>query len=227
VSFACAVLFDLDGVLIDTREATAAALAALAAQPLGRAVDPAEHVGLRPADALSALGVPRAARVYDAGFDAALGFALGQLRPFQAAVRGMVALAELRTVGLGVVTSQARRRLPALLPAVVADLADVVVASDDVTFGKPDPGGLLIALDALGVAPEYAMFVGDTPVDLTAAWRAGVLAVGAGWGYTGARTLEQAGAEVLLTDPAQVGPGLLAHLDADLSDAPVGCGRPG
>jgi HAD superfamily hydrolase (TIGR01549 family) len=209
-----AVLFDLDGVLIDTRDATRQALAALASQSLDRIV-PAElvdaHMELRPADALAALGVPDAVHAYETSYDAALSVAVGKVRAFAPAIAGMVELFEHR-VGLAVVTAQPRRRLPLLVPPLVADLADVVLAGDDVTIGKPDPEGILAALDTLGVQPERALYVGDTPVDLMAAWRAGVVAVGAGWGYAGADALHRAGAEVVLTHPRQVGVGLLDHL---------------
>ncbi|MET7519985.1 HAD family hydrolase [Streptomyces sp. NPDC005480] len=45
------------------------------------------------------------------------------------------------------------------------------------------PDGLNAALSRLGVRPENAMFVGDSPTDMTAARAAGVLALGAAWGW--------------------------------------------
>jgi HAD superfamily hydrolase (TIGR01509 family) len=54
---------------------------------------------------------------------------------------------------------------------------DVVILGADVTRRKPDPEGIVNALDALGVAPGDAVYVGDTPLDIRASRAAGVRAV--------------------------------------------------
>ena len=53
------------------------------------------------------------------------------------------------------------------------DTVDIVIGSADVTRHKPDPEGLLFALDRLGVRPEDALFCGDTVLDAGAAKNAG------------------------------------------------------
>lgn len=55
----------------------------------------------------------------------------------------------------------------------IADTVDLVVGSADVKRHKPDPEGLLLALDRLGVTPENALFCGDTVLDAGAARNAG------------------------------------------------------
>lgn len=47
----------------------------------------------------------------------------------------------------------------------------------DVSRRKPDPEGILKCLAELGVAPDAAIYVGDTPVDIQASRAAGVRAV--------------------------------------------------
>ena len=78
---------------------------------------------------------------------------------------------------------------------------------------KPDPHGLALALDALGVAPPEAVYAGDTVDDQRAAVAAGCRAVGVvppGLDLrTHARTLMGAGAEVVLSTPNDL-PALLA-----------------
>jgi pyrophosphatase PpaX len=59
---------------------------------------------------------------------------------------------------------------------------DVIVAADDCVRHKPDPEPVLRALDLLGIAPEQAVFVGDSPHDMAAGNAAGVVTVGALWG---------------------------------------------
>jgi len=218
--FSSAVLLDLDGVLIDTRTAASQALAAVASTALKhgvRAHEVSSVMGLPPIAALEALGVVDARAAYEQHYDAALAEALGR-RPqiFHDALLGLVELAEERDhgqcVALGVVTLQARRRLRLLIPPLLEELLDVIVTADDVQNTKPDPEGVLHALERVGVSPTAAMFIGDTPTDIQAARRAGVLAVGAAWGYGTTRDLQAAGADLMLNRPGQIGPALLTHL---------------
>lgn len=71
--------------------------------------------------------------------------------------------------------------------------------------GKPDPYGLHLALDALGVAPEAALFAGDTVDDMRAATAAGCIGVGVvppGHPFEShSRTLQEAGASTVLATP--------------------------
>lgn len=55
---------------------------------------------------------------------------------------------------------------------------DAVILGADVARRKPDPEGIVKALAALGVAPGDAVYVGDTPIDIGASRAAGVRAVG-------------------------------------------------
>lgn len=86
---------------------------------------------------------------------------------------------------------------------------------------KPDPFGLQLALDALGVAPDQAVFAGDTVDDQRAAVAVGCRAVGIVPPSLDlrdhGRTLMAAGAEVVLSTPNDL-PGLMAVLAAPASD---------
>jgi phosphoglycolate phosphatase len=66
---------------------------------------------------------------------------------------------------------------------------------------KPDPTGALAIADALGIPPRNGLFVGDMPVDMQTARAAGMMAVGALWGYRPAQSLLEAGAQVLVRSP--------------------------
>ncbi len=208
-----AVLFDLDGVIIDTRRATSEALRVLATAELDRPVDSAaldQYAPLAPVDGLIALGVQDACRIYEERFDRALSDAVGQVQVFQPVIEGMAALSE-RGVGLGIVTAQAHRRLSFLLPPVVANLVDVVIAHEDAA-PKPAPDGILSALDQLGVSAAHALFIGDTANDIAAGRSAGVCPIGVAWGFVEPSTLRHAGADDILTKPQQVGIGLLTYV---------------
>jgi nicotinate-nucleotide--dimethylbenzimidazole phosphoribosyltransferase len=98
-------------------------------------------------------------------------------------------LAALRSRGirLGAVTDTAMMReadVRALLATIGLDeLLEVVVTSADVGAAKPDPSGILLALERLGVAPADALFVGDADVDAQAASAAGVAFARVAVGY--------------------------------------------
>ena len=69
---------------------------------------------------------------------------------------------------------------------------------------KPDPTPALAIAAELGVAPAACAFVGDTNVDMTTARAAGMLAVGALWGFRTADELRANGAAVLIATPAEL-----------------------
>lgn len=207
-------LFDLDGVIVDTRAAIRGALRALACQA-GVAIDPDvldATVLLSPVDALRVLGVSDAHRVYNCDYDEALSLAIGEVRVFNEVVSGMATLAK-SGVGLGIVTAQARSRLRYLVPPEVMDLVAVVIAHEDAP-AKPAPDGILAACAHLGVPPERAFFIGDRTTDVMAGRAAGVITVGASWGMAGAAALRREGVDLLLAAPDQVGPVVLAQIDS-------------
>lgn len=88
---------------------------------------------------------------------------------------------------------------------------DIVVTRQDAKV-KPAPDGLHMALAALDARPERAVFVGDSPVDMSAALNAGVTALGAGWGWHPPDALVRAGARQVLAVPTTIGTGLLHHI---------------
>ncbi len=66
---------------------------------------------------------------------------------------------------------------------------------------KPDPAPALAIAGELGVAPRACAFVGDTSVDMNTARAAGMFPVGALWGFRTADELRQSGAEALIASP--------------------------
>ncbi|WP_416973906.1 HAD family hydrolase [Streptomyces sp. 4F14] len=205
-----AVLFDLDGVLLDSRSAVLATLAGVATAALGRRVT----VGDLPPDALTTprvevlagLGVAEPDRLCEIWWDPALATAAG-VTLFPGVLEGVKAVKDAG-IATGLVTLQSRTRLPWLLPPTVLELLDVTVGREDAE-PKPAPDGLLLALGRLGADPGESVFLGDTAGDIAAARAARVTPLGAGWGYAGPAVLKAAGAVSVLNDAAGIGPGLL------------------
>lgn len=99
---------------------------------------------------------------------------LPHLRPFPG-VRPL--LEKMRETGLRLViaTSSPREELEPLVDiAGIRDLLEERTSADDAESSKPDPDIVQAALDRLGLRPEEAVMLGDTPYDIAAAGRTGV-----------------------------------------------------
>jgi len=75
-----------------------------------------------------------------------------------------------------------------------------VIGADSCAHAKPDPEPVLLALSRLGRAPEHALLVGDSPHDLVAGRRAGVRTVAALWGGCTTEALRAAEPDHILAD---------------------------
>lgn len=69
---------------------------------------------------------------------------------------------------------------------------------------KPDPAGALLVADALDVPPADILYLGDTGTDMRCAVNAGMLPVGALWGFRTREELLQCGARHIAECPGQV-----------------------
>ncbi len=175
------VLFDLDGVLVDSDADVEAAWSAWA-----------NDYGLTPAQVLAVVHGRRTADTvadfFAAGPDA--DSALARIDELEltgvreaVAVDGAPALvAGLEPGRWAVVTSGRRELAEARLRAAGVWPVPVLVTAEDVEFGKPAPDGYLRAAAALGVDPAVAIVIEDAAQGVRAARSAGVghvLGVGA------------------------------------------------
>ena len=78
---------------------------------------------------------------------------------------------------------------------------DALVAYHDTERHKPDPEPIEAALEELGVAPEDAYHIGDSPIDTEASFHAGVMSIGAGWGVRDWEPFSASAPDILLFDP--------------------------
>jgi phosphoglycolate phosphatase len=68
---------------------------------------------------------------------------------------------------------------------------------------KPDPWGALYIAKNLAISTEEFAYLGDTAVDIATAKAASMLSVGAGWGFRGKEELENAGADYIVEKPEE------------------------
>lgn len=188
-----AVLFDLDGTLIDS------------APDLGAAAD-----RMRTTRGMPALPLADYRPMAGAGARGMIGvaFGIGPEHPDFAALREefftnyeaclnertvvfdgiaeLVAQLAVRGVHWGVVTNKmARFTEPITRVMPLFATAATVVSGDTTPHSKPHPAPLLEAARRLGVAPERCLYVGDDARDIVAGKAAGMFTVAATYGYLG------------------------------------------
>ena len=130
-----------------------------------------------------------------------------ELMPERRPLPGAVALlAHLRDAGVpfGIATSGRRPEIDASLEALGVGESVVVVERGDVLRAKPEPDLFLACQERMGVQIRDVTVVGDAVWDLLAARRAGMLSVGLLTGGYGEDELARAGAFRVYRDPAEL-----------------------
>lgn len=187
-----AVLFDLDGTLLDTEADFTFILNSM----LVRYGQPALDAALvRKLVSAGALTVVRQGFVLDEHDPRLPGYLTEFLDLYAEQIPATRAslfedidllLAHLNERGLawGIMTNKSRRFSAPLLERFESfATCATLVCPDDVGKGKPDPAGLLLACTQMGVEPAHTLYVGDHPRDIEAALAAGMPGIAVGWGY--------------------------------------------
>jgi phosphoglycolate phosphatase len=217
-----AVLFDLDGTLLDTVADIALALNRMMLEygfsPLEQ--NEVRHMIGRGSPILIERAAAAQGRVVDAPSQAAMVERFfhhyGELeelnedraQPYAGAAD---CLRQLHGAGLhtAVVTNKQHRFADALLKRLgLADWVDVVIGGDTCERRKPDPQPLLFACESLHVPSTEALMVGDSVNDVQAARAAGIPVVCVSYGYNEGRDPRTLDCDSLLDSLAEL-PALL------------------
>jgi sugar-phosphatase len=178
-----AVLFDLDGTLVDTEPRNHAVWALLLARHgvPAHGPAPADFSGRTAREAIAAHLEWFPGRSVDGLLAEVLASVREPGLPVPAPMPGAVRLVRrlaAAAVPLGVVTSATRELAESELAAAgIIEYFDVLVTAEDVRRGKPDPEGYRAACAVLGVRPERVVVFEDSPVGLAAARLAGAYCV--------------------------------------------------
>jgi HAD superfamily hydrolase (TIGR01509 family) len=176
-------LFDLDGVLVDSRAAMEEAWEAVQ-RDLGVTVGFAAYfreIGRPFADIMERLGLADRAEEIERVYRATALRTAPRVPAF-AGVEPALAKLAVAGVKLGVVTSKARPQTYWTLSQFDVPF-ETVQTPESQHPGKPSPWPLLIAANEARIDVEDAVFIGDMDVDCTAARHAGMRFLHAAWGY--------------------------------------------
>ncbi|MFQ5965040.1 MAG: HAD family hydrolase [Candidatus Scalinduaceae bacterium] len=81
---------------------------------------------------------------------------------------------------------------------------DMVLGQCDEFPSKPDPAGALKVAECLNLSPSDFLYLGDTAVDMKTSIAAGMFPVGVLWGFRSAKELRENGAQVLIKKPLEI-----------------------
>jgi len=166
------IVFDLDGVLVDTWQLYLGLYRAVFADLLGREFSDAELIeNARTTESGTLSSILPPSRL-DEGFDR-IEYWYPRLfddltDPFHEAVAALRA-AHDRGKKVGIFTGKTRFTADFTLERIdVADAVDCVSSENDYDEPKPHPGGLLRILEKLDLSPDRTLFIGDQKIDLLA-----------------------------------------------------------
>lgn len=185
-----AVLFDLDGTLVDTAPDMVAVLQAMQS---AHGIDPLPYdVGRtyvsNGAIGLLGVGFPDANASY--GDELHIEFleryaeTLCEASGVFTGLEALLDRLEAADCPWGVVTNKPEYLTNPLLDALgLASRCACAVSGDSLPVRKPDPAPLLLACDMAGVEPHRTIYVGDASRDIEAGLRAGTATIAATYGY--------------------------------------------
>ncbi len=225
-----AVLFDLDGTLVETAPEIADAvndtLTALGHAPVAqRQVDDWIGHGTREllVKALAqALGITHAAVRASESF-AAIEAEFGRHYQARCGTRSHLypkvreSLEALRAAGvkLAVVTNKEGRYTQTVLDVHgLTPLFDRVISGDTLPVKKPDPAAVDDCVQRFGVARERTLFVGDSSIDVATARNAGIAVWALPYGYNMGQPIEACGPDRVIPDLSALTTGMALRSDA-------------
>ncbi|AGL16402.1 HAD-IA family hydrolase [Actinoplanes sp. N902-109] len=200
-----AVVFDLDGVLVDSFDVMRRAFTVAYHEVVGTGEPPfteySKHLGRYFPDIMTIMGLPMAMQEPFVRESYRLA---GEVRMFDGVPQLLHTLRE-QGLSLAVATGKSGPRARSLLDGLgVLGLFDHVLGSDEVANAKPAPDIVLRAMQLLGADPGETAMIGDAVTDLVSARAAGVAAVAALWGESDPADLLAAAPDAVVRRPAEL-----------------------
>lgn len=201
-----AVVFDLDGVIVDSFAVMSEAFAIAYAEVVGDGPAPFEeyrrHLGRYFPDIMRIMDLPLA---MEEPFVRESYRLADQVTVFDGIVELLLTL-RVRGLRLAIATGKSGPRARSLLDRLgLLPFFAHVIGSDEVARPKPAPDMVRLALELMDVPAERAIMVGDAPTDLASAKGAGVTAAAALWAPPDdVDELLAAGPDVVLRQPADL-----------------------
>jgi phosphoglycolate phosphatase len=190
--YPAAVLFDLDGTLVDTAPDFVRVLndlrlkygrPALAYDEIRVAVSAGARAMIQVGFPEYALDSPEFAALRQEFLDN-YSLGLAQESRLFSGMEDLLTALESRNIPWGIVTNKPRiYSVPLLAGLALNERCQVLVCPDDVSQTKPHPEPMYLACNTLSVLPEHTIYVGDHIRDIQAGNNAGMKTIAVGFGY--------------------------------------------
>ncbi|MEP6774087.1 MAG: HAD family phosphatase [Chloroflexota bacterium] len=212
-----AVVWDLDGVLVDSSEAHKASWVEMAREwdvPYDADKDFPSTFGRHNSDIITLLWGVTDPDVIQKMADTKEGYfrySAAALKPMPGAVELVNALRRAAwKQGIG--SSAPLKNIQVVLQAIgLAEQMDAIASGDDATIGKPDPQVFMVAFERLGVEPARGVVIEDAIAGVQAAKSAGAVCIGVTNSHA-EEALKEAGADLLVRSLTEVTVATLANL---------------
>lgn len=207
-----AVLFDLDGTLINSL-ADLAAATNYAISLLGVLPHETERFkyfvgdGMRklieralPENMRDTATVDKTLQVFLAYYKA---HSLDKTEPYSG-IAELLDVLNSRGIITAVITNKADAAAKSIVQHFFGEQIKYVYGQREGIPTKPDPTLTLLAMRELGVDPNECLFAGDSGMDMAVAVNSGAVPVGVTWGFRTADELEENGAEYIINAPCEL-----------------------
>jgi len=205
-----AVIFDLDGTLVDTLPDLHVALNRVLEEEGLQTLDPSETrlmIGGGARNLIELAFIKREiigekARIH-AGFDRFLDYYGAEptthSRPYPGVLQALDSLSKFGTA-MGVCTNKPQDMSEQVLNGlqIAHYFGDAVIGGDTLATRKPDASHLLAVIEKTGRSPDQTIMVGDSEADVGAARNAGIPVIAVDFGYT-ALTPEELKADIIIS----------------------------
>lgn len=201
-----AVIFDMDGTLLDSEGMSAVATDYGFRKILGRGITSEENAQLvgRPVKKILSQWFPENGdMIYDVGREY-YNANLSSIKVYPGVKEMLNQLSKMK-LKMAVVTSSHRSDAETLLTMFgIRKYFSFYIGQEDTLYQKPDPEPLNLALEKIGSSSDSVLYIGDQPYDIMAAHGASIPVLGALWGSGRRELLEQYHPLALLKKPEEV-----------------------
>lgn len=118
----------------------------------------------------------------------------------------MELMTELKSRGLklAVISNKQEPAVKALAKRHFSGLLELAVGTNDKIRCKPDPSAVLSAMEQMGLEKSETVYVGDMDIDMNTAKNAGIDCIAVAWGFLGRERLETLGAKRIADNAEQL-----------------------
>lgn len=208
-----AVLFDMDGTLLDTIEVIALAVNT-SLRRLRLPVHPTEAYKKMIGDGASKLcerALPvdmrqdkEILRDVRTGFECVYLATQNSLTRLYAGIEALLADLQKEGIKMAIITNKPHELALESAADLLPDCFEIILGQSDETPCKPDPAAALRAAEHMSLAPEKCLFLGDSCADMKTGANAGMASVAALWGFSPRELLAKCGARFFVQHPADV-----------------------